>query len=226
MNIIQLYGHDCAPQAQGHVVVIDVIRAFSTTAYILANGAEQIILVGKPEEAFELKKTYADALLVGEIDGKQIKGFDYGNSPADMANLDTTGRLVILRSSAGTQGVVKACNAKKILAGSLVTALATVRYLKIMMPETVTLLATMSNGKEGDEDRACSDYIKDLLQDKKVNKNKILKRVKESPAGQRALDTKIDWVSPQDLELASKIDRFGFAIEVNKENGLFVASKL
>ena len=47
--------NDTCHTADGLVVVIDVLRAFSTAAYALAAGAESITLVGGAEEALALK---------------------------------------------------------------------------------------------------------------------------------------------------------------------------
>lgn len=46
-----------ARNARGLVVLIDVLRAFTTAAYVLNNGARKIIPVGRLEEAFRLKKS-------------------------------------------------------------------------------------------------------------------------------------------------------------------------
>ena len=42
-------------EATGTVVVIDVLRAFTTAAYAFATGAADITLVGEIEEAFTLR---------------------------------------------------------------------------------------------------------------------------------------------------------------------------
>jgi 2-phosphosulfolactate phosphatase len=54
--------------ATGTVVVIDVLRAFTTAAYAFAAGALDITLVGEIEEAFALREANPDALLVNVPD--------------------------------------------------------------------------------------------------------------------------------------------------------------
>jgi 2-phosphosulfolactate phosphatase len=44
-----------AERAIGVVVIIDVFRAFTTTAVVLAKGATKIIIVGDVEEALALR---------------------------------------------------------------------------------------------------------------------------------------------------------------------------
>ncbi len=78
--------------ADGVVVVIDVLRAFTTAAYALDRGAEEIFLVSTVEEAFDLKERNSRCLLIGEVDGLPIDGFDLPNSPSALANLDLNSR--------------------------------------------------------------------------------------------------------------------------------------
>jgi 2-phosphosulfolactate phosphatase len=51
---------DTCAQATGTVVVIDVLRAFTTAAYAFAAGAADITLVGATEEAFALRERNPD----------------------------------------------------------------------------------------------------------------------------------------------------------------------
>ena len=64
----------------GLVCVIDVIRAFTTTAYAFGGGAKEIIITGTSEEALQLKQKNPDYLLMGEHKGIRIDGF-YQFSP-------------------------------------------------------------------------------------------------------------------------------------------------
>lgn len=227
MKLIESYGIEEAPKAQGHVVVIDVIRAFTTAAFAFHQGAEKIVLVKTPEEAFELRKKFASWLLAGEEGGKQIQGFDFGNSPEAISKENLQGRTVVLRSSSGTQGVVSATSAQKIYLGSLVVASATMKALRKINPEVVTLLAMGSpKGPDKEEDLACRHYMSCLLQNKPVDKEEIIETVRKSPAGQQAYDPQITWKTPGDLERVLEVDRFNFAMAVEPENGLLIASKL
>ena len=101
------------------VVVVDVLRAFTTAAYAFSAGAESIFLVSSVDEAFRLKQNYPEALLIGEDMGLPIEGFDFGNSPIPFVKQDLTGRRIIQRTSAGTQGIVRSKNAQVLLAASL-----------------------------------------------------------------------------------------------------------
>ena len=111
-----------ARDTRGLAVVIDVFRAFSTAAYAFDRGAAEVVLVGPVEEAFALRRRWPDALIMGEVDGRRVDGFDFGNSTSVIARADLSGRRLIQRTSAGTQGVLAAQGADEIVLGSFVCA--------------------------------------------------------------------------------------------------------
>ena len=59
-----------AREAEGTVVVIDVLRAFTTAAIALARGAEKLLLVATPDEARRLREDGQGDLCVGEVGGR------------------------------------------------------------------------------------------------------------------------------------------------------------
>src|ERR1700675_2975131 len=95
-----------AASARGVVLVIDVLRAFSVASYAFAGGVQAIWLVRTVEEALALRERMPQSLLAGEVGGRLISGFDFNNSPAQMAAANVRGRWLIQRTGAGTQGAV------------------------------------------------------------------------------------------------------------------------
>lgn len=216
---------DAAASARGHVVVIDVMRAFTTAAFALGGGAERIVLAGSIEEAFGLRAHFERAVLVGEDRGRKIEGFDHGNSPAEIERAQLAGRTVILRSSSGTQGVVRATAATARALGSLVVASATARWLRAHA-STVTLLAMGSPySGAGQEDDVCAEDIAALVRGEIPDAAPTIHAVRASEAGRQALDPLVDWTSPEDLACACAIDRFDFAMPVTSEAGFLVARR-
>jgi 2-phosphosulfolactate phosphatase len=57
----------------GAVVVIDVIRAFSTAAYAFDAGASAIYLVATVDEALAFKAAHPDVLAMGEDHGRRLQ---------------------------------------------------------------------------------------------------------------------------------------------------------
>lgn len=71
MHIIEKLQIEDLTHPKELVVVIDVIRAFTTAAFAFAKKAKKIIPVKDTEDAFKLKKQHQDWLLMGEA-GKKI----------------------------------------------------------------------------------------------------------------------------------------------------------
>lgn len=216
---------DTCPKATGAVVVVDVLRAFTTAAFAFDRGASEILLVSTVEEAFGLRDRHPDCLLLGEVNGLPIDGFDLPNSPAAIAALDTDlfGRRLIMRTSAGTQGVVRSARAAPVFVASLCVASATAARLRELRPESVTFVETgVRPDGGGEEDAACADTIAGLLVGDPPDPAEVERRVLGS--GHAAL-----FASPEypdfpraDLDCALEIDRFLFAMQVNRAEGLFV----
>src|SRR5688572_6796168 len=133
---------DTCGTATDTVVVIDVIRAFTTAAFAFAAGARDIITVGSVEEALTLRDYFSGSLVMGEVGGQRPPGFDFGNSPVALAQADLEGRRIIQRTSAGTQGLVRSLWADALLAASFVCAGATARYIEQQKPAAVTFVST------------------------------------------------------------------------------------
>jgi 2-phosphosulfolactate phosphatase len=212
-------GVAAASSARGTVIVIDVLRAFTTAPFALAAGATEVELVATPEEALARRAADPERLLVGEVHGRPVPGFDHGNSPAALRALDLTGRGVTLRSTSGVQAVLGALGtADTVLAASLVTAAATVRRA-LEIGTDVTLIACGAPGEPGPEDEACADLLEARLLGRAIELDALREAVRTSPAGRRALDPRIDWISPGDLEAALEIDRHAFALEARQKAG-------
>ncbi len=164
-----------AKKAKGLTVIIDVFRAFTTGAYLLSNGAERIIPLGELDEVFELKKQNPNFILMGERKGLKVAGFDYGNSPFKIKNIDFSNKTVVLSTSAGTPGIINAINATEIVLGNFVCINATINYIKKQNPHIVTLV---SMGAAGIEQEMKTNYVPNTLKIPLMGKNRILKALK------------------------------------------------
>jgi 2-phosphosulfolactate phosphatase len=206
---------DTCAEATGTVVVIDVLRAFTTAAFAFEAGAEAITVVAEVEEAFALRDEHPDWLIMGEEGGLPVEGFDFDNSPAAFVGVDLTGRHLVQRTSSGTQGVVRSENADRILAASLCCAQATVEYVSQLGEQRLTMVITGSHsGGLGDEDQACADYLEALMRGESIDRASLVERVRTSRAAQKFRDPKRFQFSPVDLDYAVDLDRFPFAMVV------------
>jgi 2-phosphosulfolactate phosphatase len=207
-----------AREATGHAVIVDVFRAFTTAAFCVAAGAREIVLVADHEQALALKHDDPSLFLTGEIDGRPIAGFDAGNSPSAIERLDLTGRRVIQRTSAGTQGVNAAARARRIVLGSFVIAEATVRLLRGSGGEVTVVAMGRGATEKAEEDEACARYIAARLVGGSADVAATIASLwtNEDPSWP-------EWFPRRDAELACEVDRFDFALPVAREDGLLVA---
>ncbi|MBN8218275.1 MAG: 2-phosphosulfolactate phosphatase [Spirochaetes bacterium] len=225
---------DCADTV-GAAVVIDVLRAFTTAAYALAGGASKIALVSTVEEAFGLRGRFPDCFLTGEVGGLPPPGFDLGNSPAALEGMDLTGRTLVQRTTAGTQGVTRCLRADPIYVSGFATARATAERLRALAPEKITFVATgVGPEAEGDADLALADYLEALLRSPSpdggagapgLDARPYLERVRRSTHGRR-FTLPMGSASPAaDLACAMRVDRFDFAMRVRRTEGLLLVEK-
>jgi 2-phosphosulfolactate phosphatase len=217
---IRRINHDTAAEGQGVVIVIDVIRAFSVAAYAFAGGARELWLVRQVEEALALREREPLALLAGEVNGRQIPGFNFSNSPAEMARTQVEGRLIIQRTGAGTRGAVSAINAHRLLVCSLVNARATATYAGRLAEdcgEVISLYPTATIPDEEsfpNEDEFCADYIAALLwqspdADSVLSSNiELLRRAGRFEFFMRGYSD----CPPEDVPAVLDVNRFAFAM--------------
>ena len=204
-----------AEKARGITVIIDVFRAFSLEPVVLANGASQLIAVGAIETAAAEKERDPETILIGERHGKQIKGFDYGNSPSGVETVDFRGKRVIHTTSAGTQGLLAAKHADLLLTGALINAAATARYIKALEPEIVSLVCMGWECKKNtEEDQLCAEYIRSLLEGEArfpIDDRAYQLRYLE---GKKFFDPKQADVFPEaDFWACTTVNRYDFAVQ-------------
>ena len=215
MEVKRLSLIEGARQAEGLSVIIDVFRAFTTAAYVFANGAKRIHPVATLEEAFALRELHPDWILMGERGGKPVPGFDYGNSPSQVKGVDFTGRVVVQSTSAGTQGIVSASGADEILPGSFVMADAIVEYIQRWRPEVLSLVAMGWNGVEkSPEDELLAEYIETKLKGGEPDFQAYVQQIRSHPQGAKFFDPSRPEFSEEDFYCAMDLNRFSFCLKV------------
>ncbi len=84
------------------VVVIDVLRATSTIATVLYNGAKDIIPVDSVQRCIQLGKEL-ECITAGERDGQVAPGLQYGNSSFEYPREFIGGKTLVLTTTNGTK---------------------------------------------------------------------------------------------------------------------------
>jgi len=112
------------------VVIIDVLRATSTIATALFNGAKAVIPVDSINRCIELGKQL-DGITAGERDGKIADGLKYGNSPFEYPGEFIEGKTLVFTTTNGTRLLQMALDkgAKEIITGSFPNYSAVCDYL-------------------------------------------------------------------------------------------------
>lgn len=215
-----------AQRAKGAVAIIDVFRAFTTAAVVLANGASRIIMVGAVDQAMKLRSDGVGQVCIGEVGERAPPGFDFGNSPFEVSAMDFAGKTIIQRTSAGTQGVVAARHAQRLYAASLVTASATAQALLSRPADRISLVAMGSEGLvRTDEDELCALYLRNRLEGRPGNAAAVREVILAGGDVLRFHDPSRPDLNQRDVEIALDVDRYDFAIKVTMEDGLPVARR-
>ena len=150
--------------AQKLVLVIDVLRAGTTTAVALANGAREIIPVASIDAAGELKQKLGKEhiLLCGERDGVKIEGFDLGNSPAEYEPKIVKDKALIFCSTNGSKAMLKGGQGALCLVGGLVNLSEILRFA-LREQKDLAIICSGSAGKFSFEDSVVGGkYIAEL----------------------------------------------------------------
>lgn len=216
-----------AKQARGLTVIIDVFRAFTMECFVMANGAERIIPLGEVEAARKLKQENPEYLLIGERKGRMLPGFDYGNSPSQIENVDFTGKTVIHTTSAGTQGIVNAVYAEEIITGSFVNAEAVAKYIRMRAPAELSLVCMGLEGiTSAYEDVSCASYIKSLLTNTPFEFEPLIEILKNTTGKKFFEPRNQEWGPQQDFHLCLEPNRFDFILRVEKEQNNMYLRKI
>jgi 2-phosphosulfolactate phosphatase len=204
-----------ARDARGVAVIIDVFRASTLQCQAFGQGAARILPVAEEAVARRFKAANPDWLLVGERHARKLPGFDYGNSPSDIAALDLTGRTLVQTTHAGTQGLAAAQDAVVVLSAALVNASATARRIRALAPQTVTLVRMGSAAVERSlEDDICAEWLGCLLRGQPYDTASIRERLAAAPSAQKFFDPGFTDAPRADFDICVDLDRFGFALQL------------
>ena len=147
------------------VAIVDVLRASTTVATALGNGARTVIpLEGADEVIFRSKEfTRSQILLAGEQKMHPITGFDIGNSPQAYTKEVVEGKTILLTTTNGTKTLLGVQGARDIVIASYVNFTAVLAMMKLAA-RSDTDIAIICAGDEGSftlEDAACAGrYVK------------------------------------------------------------------
>ena len=136
-------------------IMVDALRA-STTITMALNNFKRIIPCFTPEEALDLKENVG-GILAGERNGKQIEGFDIGNSPSAIKDFEASEDTLILTTTNGTR-ILEKMNSK-VLVGSMVNAESTGKKSIQLATDHIDVVMAGVKGKFAIEDYLAAGEI-------------------------------------------------------------------
>jgi len=206
------------------VVIVDVLRASTTVATALGNGAKTVMPLEGADEVISRAKEFhrSQIILAGEQKMLPISGFDLGNSPQDFTRKAVEGKTILITTTNGTRALLGVQGARDIVIASYVNFTAVLAMMKVAASSN-TDIAIICAGEEGGftlEDAACAGrYVRALpkradldlndaasasvLIEKKYGEN-IAKLFKESSHGQALQEAGFG----DDLAAAAEVDAY------------------
>ena len=114
------------------VAVIDVLRASTSIATALANGARTVIPLESPDDVVTRAKAFerSDVRLAGERRMVRISGFDLGNSPLEFTREAVEGKTVLITTTNGTPAIANSQGARDVVIASYVNYSAVLAMLR------------------------------------------------------------------------------------------------
>lgn len=165
------------------VVIIDVLRATSTIATALYNGAKCVIPVDSVSRCIELGRQI-EGITAGERDGKVAEGLLNGNSPFEYPRETIEGKTLVLTTTNGTRLLHMALEkgAKEIITGSFSNVSAVCEHImdmkrnvilgcaawkdKVNMEDTLFAGAIIANVRKNFEINCDSSHMAEAMYDK------------------------------------------------------------
>ncbi|MCC5634951.1 2-phosphosulfolactate phosphatase family protein [Nostoc sp. CHAB 5844] len=145
---------DCA-------IAVDVLRATSTIATVLAAGGEAVQVFSDLDKLIQVSEQWPaeKRLRAGERGGAKVAGFELGNSPLDCTPDLVQGRRLFISTTNGTRALQRVQNSPSVLAAALINRAAIVQYLLEKQPETVWIVGSGWEGSFALEDTVCAGAI-------------------------------------------------------------------
>ena len=142
------------------VAVIDVLRASTSVAVALANGARAIVPLESSEEVITRSKAFerGDVKLAGERKMLPIPGFDLGNSPREFTREAIEGKTILMSTTNGTSAVAGIQGARDVVIASYVNFSAVLSMLRAALRggSDITIICAGRDRQFALEDAACA----------------------------------------------------------------------
>ncbi len=152
-------------QPSSTAVVIDVLRATTTIACALKNGAAAIQTFADVEQLWQEASNWPESsrILIGERGGKRIDGFDLGNSPNDVQPDLVKGKRIFMSTTNGTRSLERVKDFETLYTLALVNRSFVADRLLADMPKSVCILGSGWEGSYSLEDSLAAGALVSYL---------------------------------------------------------------
>ncbi|MBW4426032.1 MAG: 2-phosphosulfolactate phosphatase family protein [Nostoc desertorum CM1-VF14] len=142
-------------------IAVDVLRATSTIATVLAAGGEAVQVFSDLDQLIEVSEKWPSEkrLRAGERGGAKVAGFELGNSPLDCTPELVQGRRLFISTTNGTRALQRVQDSPNLLAAALINRAAVVQFVLEKQPETVWIIGSGWEGSFSLEDTVCAGAI-------------------------------------------------------------------
>ena len=149
-------------------VVIDVLRATTTIAWALENGADSVQVFADVDELKMEAKVFheKDKILIGERGGKKLDGFDLGNSPMGVSTEKVKGKRVFMSTTNGTRSLHRVRESKSLYTMALPNRRAIAERLQRDNPNEVWIVGSGWEGSYSLEDSLAAGALASLIIDR------------------------------------------------------------
>ena len=154
----ELTPNDTVPEC---AIAVDVLRATSTMATVLAAGGEAVQVFSDLDQLMTVSEQWPSdkRLRAGERGGAKVAGFELGNSPLDCTAELVAGKRLFISTTNGTRALQRIQNAPIVLAAALINRAAVVKFLLEKQPETIWIVGSGWEGSYSLEDTVCAGAI-------------------------------------------------------------------
>jgi 2-phosphosulfolactate phosphatase len=169
LDVFMSPGEIASGDVQGRVVaVIDVLRASTSIAVALANGARTVVPVEDVDEAITRSRQFerSQVRLAGERKMLPIPGFDMGNSPVEFTSEAVNDRTVLITTTNGTRSLLALQGARDIVVASYVNlSVVSVMLRAAARANDISIVCAGTEGHFSLEDAACAGrYVRSITQ--------------------------------------------------------------
>ncbi|BBD67484.1 2-phosphosulfolactate phosphatase [Nostoc commune NIES-4072] len=142
-------------------IAVDVLRATSTIATVLAAGGEAVQVFSDLDQLIKVSEKWPSEkrLRAGERGGAKVAGFELGNSPLDCTPELVQGRRLFISTTNGTRALQRVQDSPNLLAAALINRAAVVQFLLEKQPEAVWIIGSGWEGSFSLEDTVCAGAI-------------------------------------------------------------------